>query len=281
MRMKTHPPFLCSLLSLTTLLGCGGSHATNRRETVALQGGVKSLTINSPYDVTASDSPQEFYVTLPGDSQPTAYWIPAGISVTKGDPLVVFPKQTVYFLGMTGGASSKGQAGGGTVASRQGNGEPGTVLINGRPSGVMMVDGVLNETLGLPCTCGQPLYKEEDFGPFTITDFRGRRLTIGKFVWNYDTNGIHTSLPRTVDGAIPANGSFIKGNRLALTFWPEFSNGLAKLELTMPGRTVTRFARITSSGAVFEDLTKDLQIPASGLTSIELTIMNEITAANR
>lgn len=276
--MKTSVVLRCCLYaSFTIIAGCGGSSKIPTKTTLQLTGGAKTLTIASPYEVKASSSPQQFYVTLPGDTEPTWYWVPAGISVAAGEPLVVFPAGTVYFEGMTGGAPASAMEVDRTKPSRGITSGPGTVLINGQPSGVAISNGVLTGTIGFPCTCGQPLYKEEDFGPFTITDSRGKTLTIGKLTWNYDTNGIHTSLPRHAEGDIPGNGSSAKGDALSMTFWPEFSNGVVQLTLKMSTGTFTEFASVTSAGATFRDYFADIQIPPEGITELEFTSRNVST----
>jgi len=251
---------IAASLVFAMVSGCGGAGSANNgappNQTVPLKGGFTTNTATNPTTVTASPNPQTIAVTPPGSTTPINVQIPAGISVPAGAPLAIITTGTTFFQNMIGGSRTTPTA--------------GSITINNQATGVTIYNGTLSGNIGIPA--GH--YTVTCYGPFSVYNNNGGNqvLTLGKMIFTFDCNGAQLSLPNTVSGTLPINGSSLYGDTITATFPSNYTTGSASLALVGTNGNLSQTRPLVGGSVAFSDLsggdvTLDT-VPAQGYVSL-------------
>lgn len=239
-------------LMVVMMSGCGGSgHLSIPNTTVPVSGGVTSVpaTVNTP--VEASATPQTVTLTVNGTETPVV--IPAGVSVPAGSTVAVIPSNVTFISGLQTGARAEGD-----------------VTINDAPTGVTLVNGHLSEAIALPEGQGYTLNLE---GPFTLGSGSSKLSIQQGFSFVFSVANGATSLPTTLSGEIPSNGSNNISHTVTASFGTGFTTGSATLTITHSNGTLSKTVDLSGGTATFTDLNAagPSQIPGTGVFRISFS----------
>lgn len=237
--------------------GCGGNHgglpSTPTNNTVEVNGGVDTKAANVNTTVAASDTGEIIEVAVSGQSAPVQAVTPPDTAVTAGEDVVIVPENTVLLNGLTGGATRN----------------PGDIFINGKKTRAHVVNGRIVPAIAFPAGT----YHMRLEGPFSVRN-GGSQLTIQEFILNFASNGHQLSLPASLTGSIPANGSNNWTNSVTAGFTNgEYVDGQATLRISHLNGVLQRTVDLVNGTATFTDFSNDpqSQIPAQGVTTVEFT----------
>lgn len=257
---KKFTGLLATALIAGGLIGCGGngSNPSSSDEGVTASGGIQQSTAASTTEVPASDTTQ--LVTLGGASvlvPPTATAIPAG---TEYAVLA----ENIPIISNTVGLDAQTRAFGDTIIRVLPNG-PSVTL-----SGLFDRNFQLTRRVGF----GPGSYQIEVDGPWEVTG-GFKSVTTQKFVFDFTVNAGKATLPTSISGVLPANGTstgtpgtFVSGNIPGV-----FAGTEATLKLTAGQSSISKTVTTGSATGLgspfrFEDLVGGFAIPQSGLDSI-------------
>lgn len=248
--------FAIAALASASLVGCGGSSGSLPAPSpvpVEVEGGLVTKEGVTDAEIPASDSARTALVTVDGVSVVVS--LPAGVAIPAGTPLAIIPADTEFITGLSGGARN-----------------PGDIKVNGKIMGSKVVNGRIRPAIGVPS--GRWTLEAE--GPFTIRQ-GSSTLTMQKVAFTFDSNGRVTSLPTSISGAIPANGSNNWKNQLASTYVAPYNTGTARLTITHSNGTLDQVRDLISGVATFKDFADDQQskIPAQGVNLVTFSHISE------
>lgn len=243
MSLKKSMSGLATILIFGALAGCGGSGSlpTNTQAPeITITGGVTPTTTTATTAITADGTSHSI-----GDAE-----IAPGISVASGESVAVIPEGTEFISGLSGGARVDAA---------------GSIRINGQLVRAKIVNGKLSISLGFPA--GR--YNLSATGSFRVRG-NGGVLTIQTISIDFDSDGHQLSLPMTLNGSIPTNGSDNWQNSLTATFSSAYSDGTAMLDITHTNGELKQTRPVTTSGVTFKDFQDDPQshIPAAGIDTL-------------
>lgn len=237
---------LATALILGALAGCGGSGSVpsnTQTPEIAITGGVTTMEAVATTNIPADEDSHSV-----GDAE-----IPPGVAVAAGESVAIIPDGTEFISGLTGGVRAP---------------SAGSITVNGHLVRAKVARGKITPALGFPA--GR--YHLEATGPFSVRA-NGGVLTIQTISLDFDSNGHTLSLPKTINGSIPTNGSNSWTKSLTVTFPADYSSGSATLDITHVNGELKQTQPVTDSGATFRDFSDDPQshIPAGGIDTLNFT----------
>lgn len=251
--------FAAAALITGATVGCGGGLTSLPGTTptpVSVDGGVATSEGVVSSAIVGGSAPQSALITVNGVQTQVSF--AAGISVGAGESVAIIPDDTTFITGLQGGARS-----------------PGDILVNGQPSGAKVINGHIHPALGFP----HGRYTLTAEGPFTIRQ-GSSVLTMQTVSFTFDSNGHVLSLPTSIHGTIPANGSDNWKNSVTAGFNATYGAGSASLTITHSNGTLSRTVALDQSRtATFTDFRNDpqSQIPQQGVDVVSFTHVGTTT----
>ena len=260
------------------LAGCGGSSASVQGEggTVATTGGITTAPGTSTTSVSSSTTPQQVQVTVGG--QVITGTLPAGETITAGQPVATVPPGVPIIQGLTLATSFHGKIttpSTGIKAVKPTSGAQGSVYVDGVDTGLTVnsagdLSGYLILTKGAHTITA--------YGPFAIVGgsvFAPTQLTIGVFNFGVVVLSDGTpSIPSGLNMKLPTNGgSWAHGPFVIVTYpTPDFATGTGNLTIVVDStRTITEGKSLSSGVAAYYSLgNSDIShtIPSTGVESV-------------
>lgn len=244
------------------LAGCGGVEGRlngGGGNSVPISGGFPEAGGAANGSASSGANPTTVTVEIGGTS--TQGVLPPNTTINPGDAVAVIPKGTPILAGLK------------VIGGR----DPGDVYIDGKLAGNLLTGaGTLTENLIFVSGTTHTLRL---FGPCEISTGTSV-LTIFEVRLSFDvkldpgSGKALISLPKTIDGRIPANGSstFNNGDNAGVTAtFNSFWNGAtAQLRLEKSNGTLAQERTVSGGKVNFRDITSDssAQIPSNGLDAL-------------
>jgi hypothetical protein len=241
-----------AMAAFLMLAGCGGGSNAPTAETVEISGGAEAQEGIAQEGVIASDESTTIDVTVNGATVEAV--VPANVDVAVGQELAILPQNTAFIGGLTEVPQNRG---------------PGDIWVRGRRTGVRLVEGRLSRALAFPA--GQYDLRAE--GPLRVGQ-GATSLTMANVRFFFSSNGRQLSLPTSITGRIPANGSSNWQNSVTVTFGVPYRTGTASLSIDHRNGTLSKSDPVDANGtATFADLYQDSasMIPDRGVDRIDFT----------